>query len=121
MKISTLLQEVTLKRRVNKPEVFLKNLEASTQKNSKFRDILFTGTIQLVNMTLKPREEIGEESHSKDQFFFFYGSGTLVIAEESKEFNSGFGLVIPANTVHNIINTGSSDLKLFSVYGQPEH
>lgn len=40
---------------------------------------------------------------------------------ESKEFNSGFGLVIPANTVHNIINTGTSDLKLFSIYGKPEH
>ena len=104
-----------------KTKVFLQNLEASTQKNSKFRDILFTGTIQLVNMSLEPGEEIGEESHSTDQFFFFYGSGTLVIAGESKEFNSGFGLVIPANTVHNIINTGSSDLKLFSVYGKPEH
>ena len=104
----------------NKTEVFLQNLEASTQKNSSFRDILFTGTIQLVNMSLKPGEEIGEESHSTDQFFFFYGPGTLV-TEGSKEFNSGFGLVIPANTVHNIINTGPSDLKLFSIYGRPEH
>ena len=103
-----------------KTEVFLQDLEVSAQKNSKFRDILFTGTIQLVNMSLKPGEEIGEESHSTDQFFFFYGPGTLV-AGESKEFDSGFGLVIPANTVHNIINTGSSDLKLFSVYGKPEH
>lgn len=104
----------------NKSEVLLRNLESLTHKNSKFREILFTGTIQLVNMSLKPGEEIGEESHSTDQFFFFYGPGTLV-TEESKEFDSGFGLVIPANTVHNIINTGSSDLKLFSVYGSPEH
>lgn len=105
----------------NKPEVFLQNLEVSTQKNSKFREILFTGTIQLVNMSLKSGEEIGEESHSTDQFFFFYGPGTLVITGKELEFDSGFGLVIPANTVHNIINTGSSDLKLFSVYGKPEH
>lgn len=105
----------------NKSEVFLQNLEVSTQENSKFREILFTGTIQLVNMSLKPGEEIGEETHSTDQFFFFYGPGTLVTAEESKEFDSGFGLVIPANTVHNIINTGSTDLKLFSIYGKPEH
>ena len=104
-----------------KTEVFLQNLEVDTQKNSKFRDIIFTGTIQLVNMSLKPGEEIGEESHSTDQFFFFYGPGTLVISGKSKEFNSGFGLVIPANTVHNIINTSSSDLKLFSVYGKPQH
>jgi mannose-6-phosphate isomerase-like protein (cupin superfamily) len=104
-----------------KTEVFLQDLEASAQKNSKFRDILFTGTIQLVSMSIKPGEEIGEESHSTDQFFFFYGPGTLVTAEKSKEFDSGFGLVIPANTVHNIINTGSSDLKLFSIYGKPEH
>ena len=105
----------------NKTEVFHQNLEALTQKNSKFRDILFTGTIQLVNMSLKPGEEIGEESHSTDQFFFFYGPGTLVTGGESKEFDSSFGLVIPANTVHNIINTGSADLKLFSVYGSPQH
>lgn len=105
----------------NKPEVFLMNLESLTHKNPKFREILFTGTIQLVNMNLASGEEIGEESHSTDQFFFFYGPGTLVTAGESKEFDSGFGLVIPANTVHNIINTGSTELKLFSVYGKPEH
>ena len=104
-----------------KTEVFLRNLESLTHKNSKFREILFTGTIQLVNMNLVPGEEIGEESHSTDQFFFFYGPGALVISGESQKFDSGFGLVIPANTVHNIINTGSSDLKLFSVYGKPEH
>ena len=105
----------------NKTEVFLQNLESLTQKNSKFREILFTGTIQLVNMNLVPGEEIGEESHDTDQFFFFYGPGTLVISGESKDFDSGFGLVIPADTIHNIINTGSRELKLFSVYGKPEH
>lgn len=112
---------VTINENTLDDEVFLQNLEVSTQKNSKFRDILFTGTIQLVNMSLKPGEEIGEESHSTDQFFFFYDPGTLVITGKGLEFDSGFGLVIPANTVHNIINTGSSDLKLFSVYGKPEH
>ena len=103
------------------PEPFLDNLEASTINNNKFRNILFTGTIQLVTMTLSPKEEIGLESHDTDQFFFFYGPGKLVINGTDTGFNKGTGLVVPANTKHNIINTGDTELKLFSIYGKPEH
>jgi len=49
------------------------NLEEETTKNADFRRVLYTGKYsQLVLMCLKPKEEIGEETHDDvDQFFRF--------------------------------------------------
>ena len=49
------------------------NIETRTVENDDFRRVLYTGqNLQLVLMTLKPGEEIGEEVHEdRDQFFRF--------------------------------------------------
>ena len=49
------------------------NIEKQTVENEDFRRVLYTGhNLQLVLMTLKPGEEIGEEVHEdRDQFFRF--------------------------------------------------
>lgn len=100
---------------------FVDNLKASTLNNINYRDVLFTNDIQVVMMNLKPSEDIKLESHSKDQFFYFFGDGVLETLEESYKIAEGTGLVIPGGVKHRIINSGSTDLKLFSVYGEPEH
>lgn len=105
----------------SKNKEFCNNLTDITIDNSKFRNILYTGTIQLVSMSLKPQEEIGLESHDTDQFFFFYGDGLVVIKNKEYSVNSGTGFVVPANTKHNIINNTKNELKLFSIYGEPQH
>jgi mannose-6-phosphate isomerase-like protein (cupin superfamily) len=50
---------------------FKTDIEKATLDNNNFRKVLYTSKhIQLVLMSLRPREEIGEETHSdNDQFF----------------------------------------------------
>ena len=35
--------------------------------------------------------------------------------------NSNYAIIIPAGTWHNIVNTGSRPLKLYSLYAPPKH
>lgn len=45
------------------------NIEKDAVKNEDFRRVLYTGkNSQLVLMSLRPKEEIGEETHTLDQF-----------------------------------------------------
>ena len=63
---------------------FNSNIEKDTLENNNFRKVLYSGKhLQLVLMSLKPGEEIGEEIHQDtDQFFRFEsGSGTCELME----------------------------------------
>lgn len=101
------------------------NIETLTLGNSNFRQVLYTGAhSQLVLMSLKAGEEIGNEVHPEvDQFFRFEkGSGKAVLNEtEEIELNAEDVLIVPAGTWHNIINTGSEDLKLYTIYSPANH
>lgn len=49
---------------------FVQNIEALAIDNSSFRQVLYTGKhSQLVLMSLRAEEEIGDEVHTLDQFF----------------------------------------------------
>ena len=103
---------------------FCDNIEARTVKNDDFRHVLYTGhNIQLVLMTLKPGEEIGEEVHEdRDQFFRFEkGSGVVVIDGQENRVEEDFGVIVPQGARHNVRNTGSEPLRLYTIYGPPEH
>jgi len=101
------------------------NIEEATKENDNFRRVLYTAKhSQLVLMSLKPGEEIGEEVHNNlDQFFRFEeGEGKVVIEGEEFQIEDGFAVVIPAGTKHNIINTSSEmPLKLYTIYSPPNH
>ena len=104
---------------------FITNIEQDTENNNFFRKVIFTAkNCQLVLMSLKPNEEIGEEVHENvDQFFRFEkGEGKVVLGGEESAVKDGFVLVVPAGTKHNIINTSSSEsLKLYTIYSPPNH
>jgi mannose-6-phosphate isomerase-like protein (cupin superfamily) len=34
---------------------------------------------------------------------------------------AGCGIIVPAGAVHNLINAGSQKIRLYPIYGQPEH
>ena len=73
-------------------------------------------------MALKPKEEIGAEVHKLDQFFRVEaGSGEVVLDGVRTAIRAGFAVVVPARTNHNIINTGSIPLKLYTLYAPPNH
>jgi mannose-6-phosphate isomerase-like protein (cupin superfamily) len=102
---------------------FVKDIEGLAVKNLDFRQVLYTAKhCQLVVMALKPKEEIGAEVHKLDQFFRVEeGSGEAVLDGVRTAIRSGFAVVIPAGTNHNIINTGNTPLKLYTLYAPPNH
>lgn len=104
---------------------FTDNIESLTLQNSNFRRVLYTAKhSQLVLMSLKPGEEIGEEAHEDgDQFFRFEkGEGKVVIDGISHEAASGSAVIVPAGAKHNVINTSQTEeLKLYTIYSPPHH
>ena len=99
------------------------NIEEGAKENNDFRKVLYTAkNSQLVLMSLKAGEEIGMEIHTLDQFFRVEkGEGKAVIEGVEHEINDGSAIVIPAGTNHNIINTGSQEMKLYTIYSPPNH
>src|ERR1039458_645572 len=95
---------------------FVKDIEGLAVKNEEFRRVLYTAKhCQLVVMALKPKEEIGAEVHKLDQFFRVEeGTGEAVLDAVRTAIRAGFAVVVPAGTKHNIINTGSVPLKLYT-------
>ena len=102
---------------------FVKDIEALATKNDRFRQVLYTARhCQLVLMALKPKEEIGAEVHELDQFFRVEeGSGEAVLDGVRTAIRAGFAVLVPAGTNHNIINTGSGPMKLYTLYSPPNH
>jgi mannose-6-phosphate isomerase-like protein (cupin superfamily) len=103
---------------------FVHDIEKLTRVNEDFRRVLYTGgRIQLVLMSLPPGGEIGEEIHAEnDQFFRVEsGEGLVVIDGTRTPIKNDFAVVVPAGARHNVINTGSEPLKLYTLYGPPHH
>ncbi len=100
------------------------NIEELTRANTYFRQVLYTGLhAQLVLMTLKPGEEIGMEVHPQvDQFFRFEtGKGRVTIAGVDYDVADGDVAIVPAGNMHNVVNTGAEELKLYTIYSPPNH
>ena len=102
---------------------FLQDIEDLAAKNTDFRRVLYTAkNCQLVLMTLKPGEEIGAEVHTLDQFFRIEeGSGEATLDGVRGPIRAGFAVVVPAGAMHNIVNTGTGPLKLYTLYAPPNH
>jgi mannose-6-phosphate isomerase-like protein (cupin superfamily) len=102
---------------------FVQNIEALAAENTDFRRVLYTAkNCQLVLMALKPNEEIGAEVHKLDQFFRVEeGTGEAILDGVMTDIHAGFAMLVPAGTQHNIINTGSAPLKLYTLYSPPNH
>ena len=104
---------------------FKTNIERDTLKNRNFRKVLYTGeNSQLVLMSLRPKEEIGMETHPEnDQFLRFEGGTGRVIVDDSRyTVKDGDAVVIPAGAKHNVINTSAEEeLKIYTIYSPPHH
>ena len=104
---------------------FKSDIEKDTLENKNFRKVLYTGKhLQLVLMSLKTGEEIGEETHQDtDQFFRIEkGTGKCLVDGHEYRVKDGDVLVVPAGAKHNVINTDAKeDLKLYTLYAPPHH
>jgi mannose-6-phosphate isomerase-like protein (cupin superfamily) len=106
------------------------DIERLTLDNTNFRTVIHTGAhTQLTLMSLAPGEEIGWESHAHlDQFLRLeQGEARLDLGrtgdrvDEQHDIREDWALIVPAGVWHNVTNTGSEDVKLYSLYSPPEH
>lgn len=104
---------------------YVNNIEDRTKENSNFRKVLYTGSyMQLVVMALKPGEDIGEEVHDTvDQFFRVEkGEAKVVMNGEESILSEDMVAIVPAGTLHNVINTSQTEeLKLYTIYAPSNH
>lgn len=103
---------------------YVTNIEEAALNNNNFRQVLYTGkNSQLVLMSLQPSEEIGMEVHEHiDQFFRVEkGDGKVILDGVEHDIKDGIAIVIPAGTNHNVVNTSSEVMKLYTIYSPPEH
>lgn len=103
---------------------FIIDIKKVTEKNDNFREVLYTANhSQLAVMSLKPGEDIGEETHELDQFIRIEeGKGEVILNDVTHEIEDDFAVVIPAGVKHNVVNTSDDeDLKLYTIYSPPEH
>ena len=103
---------------------FVDDIEKLTEENTDFRRVLYTGqNMQLVLMSLKPGEEIGEEVHDdRDQFFRIEkGKGEVLIDGKRHSVEADDAIIVPAGARHNVVNKGNEPLRLYTLYSPPEH
>jgi len=102
---------------------FVQDIEDIANNNEEFRRVLYTAkNCQLVVMALNPGGEIGAEVHKLDQFFRVEtGEGVALLDGIRTAIRAGFAVLVPAGTNHNIINTGTVSLKLYTLYSPPNH
>ena len=100
------------------------NIIKETKDNENFRKVLFTGAnSQLVVMSVSPGGEVGKETHKYTEQTLFFLSGTGEGEFDGKTFPVGPGdvAVVVPGTEHNFRNTGTVDLKIYTVYAPPNH
>lgn len=85
--------------------------------------------LQVTLMSINVGDDIGLEIHPQtDQFLRIeQGQGLVQMGENPNHLNfqsnvfADSAIMIPANTWHNVINTGPMPLKLYSIYAPPHH
>jgi mannose-6-phosphate isomerase-like protein (cupin superfamily) len=120
----------TMKLKDYGPEPFTVNINEVTKRNKTYRTALWTGShLQVTLMSLNVGEDIGLEIHPNvDQFLRIeQGQGIVKMGKRKDQLNferkvdDDFAIMIPAGTWHNVINTGNTPLKLYSIYAPPHH
>lgn len=102
---------------------YVTNIEKLSLENSNFRKVLYTDkNSQLVLMSLLAKEDIGEEIHDVDQFLRVEkGNGKAILNDIPHDISDGSVIIVPAGTKHNVINTGNTEMKLYTLYMPPHH
>jgi mannose-6-phosphate isomerase-like protein (cupin superfamily) len=92
--------------------------------NTAFRRVISTGpNAQVVVMCIPSGGEIGLETHAHvDQVLVIVdGEGIALLDGAESPVTIGRLVHVPAGTEHNIVNTGSANLRLYTVYAPPQH
>lgn len=111
-------------------EPYVVDIESKTVNNDNFRTTLWTGAhLQLTLMSIPVGGDIGLEVHPKnDQFLRLEkGKGRVQMGPKKSELTferdveDDWAILVPAGTWHNVTNIGDEPLKVYAIYGPPEH
>ncbi len=106
------------------------NIDEVSCANQNFRTALWTGKhLQITLMSIPAGGDIGVEMHSDtDQFIRVESGCGLALTgcscgnlDQRRRIDCHDAVIIPAGTWHNIVNTGNTPLKLYSIYAPPHH
>jgi mannose-6-phosphate isomerase-like protein (cupin superfamily) len=103
---------------------YVADIDGRARQNSHFREVLATGPhSQVVVMSIPPGEDIGAEVHETvDQVLVVVaGEGAAILNGERTPIGPGWLVQVPAGTHHDLVNTGATDLRLYTVYAPPQH
>jgi mannose-6-phosphate isomerase-like protein (cupin superfamily) len=112
------------------PFPFVTDVEADTLANENYRTTRWTGSnIQMTLMTIEPGHDIGLEVHEHGDQFLRVEQGRARVqmgpAKDDLSFVREVGddwvILVPAGTWHNVTNIGDEPLKVYAIYGPPEH
>lgn len=111
------------------PNPYVVNIEELTLQNENFRTAGWTGVcMQMTLMTIQPGDDIGLEVHDDHDQFLRIEQGTARVEMgptesdlETWSAEDDFAIFVPAGVWHNVVNTGSEPLKLYSIYAPAEH
>ncbi|WP_125608275.1 cupin domain-containing protein [Lapidilactobacillus bayanensis] len=108
----------------------IENIKYLTLANDNYRTTIWTGVkMQVALMTIVPGDDTGLEIHvGIDQFIHVIsGQGFCEMgqSEDNLTISQAIGeddaILIPTNIWHNIKNTGTKNLKLYTIYAEPDH
>lgn len=112
------------------PNPYVVNINTASKQNNTYRTALWTGQhLQVTLMSIRPGEDIGLEIHPNTDQFLRIEQGQGVVQMGKRRNNLNFvrrvaddsAIMVPANTWHNVTNTGNIPLKLYSIYAPPNH
>ena len=103
---------------------FQTNVLEQARKNDAYRRVLFTGArSQLVLMAIPVGGDIGLETHAhvEQLIFIASGQGKAIVNGVETPLSAGDVLVATPLARHNVVNTGSEPLQIYTVYAPPNH
>ena len=112
------------------PKPYTIDIERATLDNDTFRTTLWTGEhLQLTVMSIEPGGDIGLEVHPDNDQFLRIEQGRARCQMGPNEADLPFDedvsddwiILVPAGTWHNVTNIGDQDLKVYVLYGPPDH
>ena len=106
------------------------DIERATKENSDYRSVAWSGRyLQVTLMSIPAGSDIGLEAHPQTDQFLRLDAGRGLVqmgaAKDKltfeKEVSSGWCVLVPAGSWHNITNTGTTPMQVYTIYAPAHH
>jgi mannose-6-phosphate isomerase-like protein (cupin superfamily) len=106
------------------------DIERASKENTEYRSVAWSGRyLQVTLMSIPVGGDIGLEAHPQtDQFIRLdAGSGRVQMGAEKDQLtfeqnvSDGWCVLVPAGAWHNITNTGTTPMQVYTIYAPAHH